>query len=474
MCAAACSNSNGVRTGASDAAPDHPAAKDSGPLMDGSANDAPKVLDAVDAVDAPSSDSPTHEDGGGTKHDATVDATDSPDADALSDAPTSHDGGVDAHHDSGTHVDAHVDAGVDAGPPALRYIGRTLTDGTDPDGNGNCTAATPCFEWSGTQVMARFTGATAFNLAMSDYGSYFDVYVDGVLQATPVIGVSGQMEYAVATGLSASATHVVSLYKRTEASIIGRTMILGYSFPNGGTLLPPPPAPTRRIEVIGDSISCGYGVLGPNASCTEGTNYEDHDDTYEAITGRSLDAEVYTIASSGRGMYVNIDGTTTCTPSSNTDPCTLPEIYGFTLPYVNPGVTPSAWSFASWVPDVVVINLGTNDFFFFNGDPGEIFETTYLAFVRKVRQNYPGAWIFCTNGPMLTQSGTPATGEYAQAQTYIQSVVSTMADPKVTYLGFATQNQNAANQGCDGHPNPATHQAMATQLTAALTTALGW
>ena len=403
--------------------------------------------------------------------DAALDAHDAAiEGDAGSDSGTRTDAAGDAAPaDAGTHdagrdasvVDAGRDAnvGVDAGTPALRYVGRTLTDGTSPDGNGNCTAMTPCYEWSGTQVVARFTGATSFSLSMADYGSYFDVYVDNVLQGSPVIGSETQSEYVIASGLTASATHEVSLYKRTEASSNGRTQILGYSFPSGGTLLAPAAPFSHRIEVIGDSISCGYGVLGPNASCTETSAYEDHDDTYGAITARNLDADLYTIASSGRGMYRNVDNTTTGT---------LPDIYGLALPYGNGtgGLWPSAWSFTSFVPDVVVIDLGTNDFV--GGDPGTAYESAYVTFLTRVLGNFPNAWIFCTNGPMLT--GT----SYASAQTYIEAAVATIANPRVTYLAFAMQSTNPADQGCDGHPDPATHQAMAAQLTTAIKTALGW
>lgn len=368
----------------------------------------------------------------------------------------------DAHHvEASDTTDAHPeasrdaahDSGYDAGPPALRYVGRTLTDGTSPDGEGACTSTTPCFEWSGTQVIARVAGATSVAIAMSDNGNYFDVYVDGVLQTgSPIIGMSSQSSYTLATGLTASQVHEVRLYKRTEASTAGRTMIQGVTFPSGGMLLPPAEPSARRIEVIGDSISCGYGVLGPTG-CTETPAYEDHDESYGAITAHNLGADLHTIASSGRGVYRNDDGTTTTT---------LPLIYPLTLPYSTP-VSTSMWSFSSWVPQAVVIDLGTNDFVM--GDPGMPFVTAYVAFLKQIRQSYPNAAIVATNGPMLQE---PYNSE---AQTYIKSAIMMVNDPKVTFLAFPVQS---APEGCDGHPGPATHMAMATQLTAALKTALGW
>jgi lysophospholipase L1-like esterase len=433
-----------------------------------SASSAPAVDSGVDSpVTAPAdatADARTTDAGVEATPDATFDggAADAvipaPDG-TVGDAMTTPDGAGPDDSTVAAVADASVAASVDAGPPGLRIIGRALTDGTSPDGNGNCTAATPCFEWSGTQVVARFSGATAVSLMMSDYGSYFDVYVDGTLQAgAPIVGSGSQSSYPLATGLAANATHEVRLYKRTEASGNGRTMVQGVSFPNGGTLLAPAAPAPRRIEVVGDSISCGYGVLGPNASCTETPAFEDHDESYGALTARALGADLYTIASSGRGMLVNSDGTTTGT---------LPDVYGLTIPYATT-TTPSPWSFSAWTPDAVVIDLGTNDFFGSgSAGPGQAFETTYLAFVRRVRQAYPSAYIVCANGPML------AGAQYTTAEGYLQSVVSTMADPKVSYLAFSTQLATNG-EGCDGHPSATTHQLMATQLTAALKAALGW
>jgi lysophospholipase L1-like esterase len=415
-----------------------------------------------------------HERDAAHAHDASHprDAAHPDDAKRPTDAGHTHDAthaddAADAAKDVPGDVSGPADAGVDTGPPALRYVGRMLTDGTSPDGNGNCTAATPCFEWSGTEVVARFTGATEFDLTLSDYGNYFDVFVDGTLtEASPIIGSAYQSDYPLATGLTASETHEVILHKRTEASSFGRTMVLGYSFGGGadagdggsGTLLSPAPPAARRIEVVGDSISCGYGVLGPDATCYETAAYEDHDDSYGAITAKNLGADLFTIASSGRGAYINIDGTTTGT---------LPDIYGYTLPYISQG-TPSSWDFAQWTPDVVVIDLGTNDFFGSpSGDPGQPFVSAYLALVQEIRHNYADAWIFCANGPIL--SGT----DYTDAEADIKSVITTMNDPKVTYLGFPTQDP-ASGEGCDGHPSVTTQGLMATQRTAAIKSSLGW
>jgi lysophospholipase L1-like esterase len=79
----------------------------------------------------------------------------------------------------------------------------------------------------------------------------------------------------------------------------------------------PPAGASRLIEVIGDSISCGYGDLGKLAD-SECLTTESHWDSYEAVAARALGAEVSTIAASGRGVIRNYGGDTSGTmPTSS-------------------------------------------------------------------------------------------------------------------------------------------------------------
>jgi len=115
----------------------------------------------------------------------------------------------------------------------------------------------------------------------------------------------------------------------------------------------------------------------------------------------------------------------------------------------------------------VVINLGTNDLST-NSDPDQAsFEAAYKDLLKRVRQHYPSAHILCTNGPLL--SGT----DLANVRRYIQDVVTSLADPKISSFEIATQD-GSDGYGCDSHPSLARHQKMAVVVTAALKAALGW
>lgn len=72
-----------------------------------------------------------------------------------------------------------------------------------------------------------------------------------------------------------------------------------FGFRCAGRFLTPPEGPARRIEVIGDSITCGYGVDGADQYCPFSAATENHYRTYAAIAARDLGADLATLAWSG-------------------------------------------------------------------------------------------------------------------------------------------------------------------------------
>jgi lysophospholipase L1-like esterase len=331
-------------------------------------------------------------------------------------------------------------AGKEGPPPGVRLVGRFDTH--DPAG--------PRFAWSASGVAARFRG-THLDARLRDSGSgnYFQVVLDGRPQAA--LATSSQRElYTIADGLP-EGDHDVLLLKRTEARV-GEVQFLGFVASNGTSLLPPPPAPARRIEFIGDSITAGYGNDGPNEHCRFTPQTENAYDAYAARTARALGADSVTVAWSGK----TIDG--------------MSELYDRALPE-RPD---SLWDSRVWVPDVVVVNLGTNDVT--RGDQQGPFVASYLKLLQRVRVAYPGALVVCAVGPMLTDIYPPGARTLTRARAYVQAAVEARkraGDAKVIYLEFPAQD--AANgYGCDYHPSSKTHAMMAQRLSAVLRTELGW
>jgi hypothetical protein len=108
----------------------------------------------------------------------------------------------------------------------------------------------------------------------------------------------------------------------------------------------------RRIELLGDSISAGYGSRGTaalNAAnvckpdvATSGNYY-----TYNWMIAEHFAADLIPIAWSGKGVYQN------CCDNVG---AVMGQYWQQTLA----GTNASDWDFARFVPDMLIINLGTN------------------------------------------------------------------------------------------------------------------
>lgn len=346
-----------------------------------------------------------------------------------------------------------ADAGVDdaaiggdggepepSGEPAVRFVGR-------PDHRESGVVR---LAWSGSGILFRFAGTSAA-VRMDDPAGFYTRVVDGVeqpeLQTTP-----GERSYAIAGGLP-DGEHEVELYRRTEASF-GVTRFYDVDLADGELLAPAPPK-SRKLELIGDSITVGYGNEGTMADCPFEAATENHWLTYGALSARELDAELVTIAWSGKGIVYNYG-------DDKNEP--LPAIYSRALP----GDGQSQWDFALWQPDVVAINLGTNDFSTDDDPPQPVFEGAYQAFLETLREKYPDAWILCLVPTLL------GGDEQGTAEAYITTAVDARAaagDDRVVMRALEFTSDGA---GCDYHPSLATHANMSIALTAELRDLVGW
>lgn len=121
--------------------------------------------------------------------------------------------------------------------------------------------------------------------------------------------------YMLASGLSASRTYTIELYKVSEArlaqtekaSVVTLRSLSGSASMRVET---PPARPTRRLEFLGDSITAGYGNLcghdGLGQSQLKAAS--NHYLAWGSVLCRSLGAECHTTAWSGRGLVVNRNG----------------------------------------------------------------------------------------------------------------------------------------------------------------------
>ena len=361
--------------------------------------------------------------------------------------------GDDASGDGGA---SEADGGApDAEPVALatvHYLGRF--DTRDPAG--------PRFAWPGTAIAATFRG-TGIDITLSDSGtSYLAVVIDG--GPPTVVATSGNSTtYALAQNLPAG-QHTLVLTKRTEANV-GVEQLLALT-PQGGALVPSPDPFTRRIEYVGDSITCGYGDLGDGPGCSFSAATEDETVAYGGVAATALHAQQSVIAYSGKGMYRDYSGSTTDQ---------MPVLFELALP----DDSTSTWGFATPPPDVVVVNLSTNDFA--KGDPGMRVRRTRtrrscISFASTTRTP---TW--SAPSPRCSETRTaprpPATSRESCSRSARRATCacrrSQIPADGGSFFGFAAQLASDG-YGCDYHPTVKTHTLMGTQLAAALPAIVGW
>jgi len=311
----------------------------------------------------------------------------------------------------------------------------------------------PRFEWPASMVTLRFRGADLQAKINESSKDYFEVVVDNA--APQVIHpATGDSVIDLARGLP-NGVHEVRMLKRTEA-FVGMVQFTGFALNQGGELL----APSRlahKIEVIGDSISCGYGNEGASEKEHFSPDTENAYLSYGAVAARAMDAEYICIAWSGRKMW----------PDN-----TIPELYDRALP-TDSG---STWDFAQWNPDAVLINLATNDF-----GPGipnaDKWTAAYKAFVKRVRGNYPNAIIYLASGSMMSDDYPPKLKALSVLNGYldrIQSELKADGETNVRTIHFDPQDGSLDGFGSDYHPNVKTDAKMAAKFEAALQADLGW
>lgn len=321
-----------------------------------------------------------------------------------------------------------------------RVVGRAA-----PDGAGLR------FAWSGTALHARFEG-TRLVAKLRDDGKHglnaFQIVVDG--QPHGVLQTSKAKDTYVVVENLASGPHEVSLHKRTEANV---GEIVFYGFETDGKLLPPPEAKARRIELIGDSITTGYGNEGTRPQCGFDPRQENEFLAYGALASRALSADHTTLAWSGKTLHW------------------MREYFARTLP----AREESRWDFKRYQPQLVVLNVGTNNFA--NVDPGEArFVKLYLELYDEVRKAYPDAYIACALGPMLTDTYPEGRQNLTKARRYMRTVMTRLrakGETKTDLLEFPEQ-KHTDGLGCGFHPGLKTHKLMADRLVAFAKERLGW
>ncbi len=238
---------------------------------------------------------------------------------------------------------------------------------------------------TGFEICARFESDVDIELYLTKEKEgcdsvYFTVYIDGERL---------RERYGVSVGKSVlhidmpkeNGACVLRVVKQSESNY-NLCEVRAISFK--GELLSPPARKEKYIEYIGDSLSCGMGVLGrKGVELPQTTLWEDVTQGYTYTSAQSLDVDYSIVSESGIGIA-----------GSWFDP-----LIDFYSAYSYKRDKTVKYDFAR-VPDLIVINLVTNDFYL-NCDLGicslEEVEQKTVEFIELVRASYgrqiPILWV---------------------------------------------------------------------------------
>ncbi len=287
--------------------------------------------------------------------------------------------------------------------------------------------------------------------------NYIAIELDGSYRGRMVLN-AGQKVYRVADQLN-DAEHALLLCKATEAQI-------GYIAFEGircREILPLESQPSRKIEFIGNSITCGMGVDESDKPCGSGEWYDQHNAyfAYGPLIANELNADWFLSSVSGIGI----------TRNWNSPGPTMPEVYNSI--YLNKDSN-ALWNFSRYIPDLVSVCLGTNDFS--DGDGKTVrteldsaqFVNDYTHFLKLIRRFYPEAQICCLSSPTL--SGEKAIKLVRYLRAVIESMQSNVNDAKIHLFVFS----RAYTNGCSWHPNKHDHELMAEELVLFYKSVMDW
>ena len=277
------------------------------------------------------------------------------------------------------------------------------------------------------------------------------VYVNGRPVVKKVIEGSAERYTLVDSGLSGEYT--VRIVKLSEAAF----SIARVSIEHDDTARAVPvPEKKGLIEFIGDSITCGYGVDDSNTQSAFSAEAENAAKSYAILAAQQLLADYSLYSYSGHGFISGWteDGT------RNTREILTPWYgsYGFSYGTVC-GEKPEniPWDSTLRQPDIVVVNIGTNDKSYCTFHPGaeEEFREEYYRFLCTLRQKNPDAVIIASLGIMGDEL-FPCIEEAAER-------FRRENEDRIYTFRFTPQN-GQLGYGSNWHPSEETHQYAAEEL----------
>lgn len=277
-------------------------------------------------------------------------------------------------------------------------------------------------------------------------------------------------------GMSPDAVKNVRFFRELQAmSEDDACRLLVKGFRSDGAFLPVKDRPFK-LEFIGDSITSGEGTYGAEDDMDWLPMYMSASHDYARMVSDALNAEYRLISQGGWGVLCGWDND----PRHNLPSC-YEKICGLVSGEINEKLgAGKPYDFKSWIPDAIIVNLGTNDASAFdqpawiNPVTGESFQQhkepdgTYrqedilrfqqavIDFLTMLRKNNPTSHIVWTYGMLgydLTLAITDAMNTYQKAA----------GDANIAFLQLP--NTTESTIGSRMHPGESSHARAAKVIT---------
>jgi len=336
---------------------------------------------------------------------------------------------------------------IEADNPAFSYFGRT--DRSDPK--------VVRFDWPGVYLRCSFTGNALEIRLKGGTRDYFNVFIDD-LPVKVIHPVADSI--SVIAGLAGKNAHELLITKRTEADM-GMACFYGIGISPNGIITPSTVRNSRKIEFVGNSITCGYGAEGLSGNERFKPETENSYLSYASIAARAFSADYALMAHSGLGIIRNYNDKS----KISTKLAPMPPRFGRTFDTDSVKM----WDFNQWIPDAVVINLGTNDYSTLPHPDKAVFKRRYEELIERILEVYGKIPVFCVVGPMTNEPCYTIVKEVVDDFNLIHN------DSKIYFTGIPDGLLNdSTDLGSDGHPSYRGQRKSAEYLVPLMANVMKW